>query len=245
MQLKRVQRAQFLEALKSANRISIEQTPVVSNFLPGISQGILKFDVCSVAELFGYQLAAILGMRTPRIEGYWIPESLGQPYPAPPGRIGALVEYFPDWRRLTWTEAAELDPDFTARALALCAFDRFEWGEFGQAQSTVYFVDLERLLAPIVPDLWAEVPKKEIRRKIERHIQGFLRTQSLDLPGVLERAQELNMLDSVKRQLRSLNPDSANSLIVEGHPWSRTLVSAYRRCAKLAMENLREHPLIV
>ena len=147
--------------------VSFQQTPVVDAFLPEISRGILKFDIHSVGELFGYQLASILGVRTPRIAGYWITEPLGQPYPAAAGRIGALVEYLPDWRSIGREEAASHDPDLTARALALCAFDRFEWGEFGSSGGKMYFVDLERLLAPIVPDLWAEMTKDEIDQDIE------------------------------------------------------------------------------
>ena len=244
MRLQEVSRAKFLEAFKHATKVSIEETPVASNFLPEIPRGILKFDVHSVGELFGYQLAAILGMRTPRIAGFWIPEPLGQPHPAAAGRIGALVEYFPDWHKLPWSEAAQLDGDFAARALALCAFDRFEWGEFGRSQGAVYFVDLERLLAPIVPDLWPEMGKKAIRQDIDRNIKHFLRTQQLELPGVLRTAQELGLFDAVKRHLRAMDPKTADQLIIEGHPWAETLSNAYTRCARLAMQNLLEHPLL-
>ncbi len=227
-----------MQALRGAQNVSIHETPVVEGFLPSIERGILKFDLHSVGELFGYQLAAILGVRIPRIAGYWITEPLGQPFPAAAGRIGALVEYFPDWRTIALEEAATSDPDVTARALALCAFDRFEWGEFGVSNGRICFVDLERLLAPVVPDLWAEMTRRQIKRDIEKHIQGFLRIQRLELPGVMEAATSLGLAGAVRRHLLSLDPESAEQLRIEQHPFAELLSDAYRRCARLAMENL-------
>jgi hypothetical protein len=69
-----------------------------------------------------------------------------------PGRIGILIKYHEDWKLLGRKHAVDLDPVQAARALALCVFDRFEWGEFGLSGGQVYFVDLERLLPPIQPD---------------------------------------------------------------------------------------------
>lgn len=244
MVLTKVSRDTFLKALGHAKRVSFYQTPVVDGFVREIKSGVLKFDVHSVGELFGYQLAAVLGVRTPRIAGYWISDSLPQPYPADPGRIGAVVEYLSDWRSVDREEAAAIDPDMTARALALCAFDRFEWGEFGQSEANLYFVDLERLLAPIVPDLWDTMTADDVAIEIEQHIQQFLRIQRMELPNVLAEAARLNLLNEVKSHLRDLDPLAASRLRIKGHPWAKVLSEGYSRCARLAIENLLTSPLL-
>jgi hypothetical protein len=52
MHLRKVGRDAFLEAFARAKRVSIHQTPIVEEFVSGIAPSILKFDVCSVCELF-------------------------------------------------------------------------------------------------------------------------------------------------------------------------------------------------
>jgi hypothetical protein len=86
--------------------------------------------------------------------------------------------------------------------------------------------------------------KKEIRQDIENKIEDFLRTQRLNLQGVLEKAAELGLSGDVKRHLRALDPQAAEQLLIEGHPRGETLSGAYRESARLAMQSILAHPLI-
>ncbi len=120
----------------------------------GFARSILKFSSISVCEVFGYQIASAIGVRVPRMQAVWTREAVRtNSVDADPGRIGILVDHHEDWTALSRDTAARLDPAAVARALALCVFDRHEWGELGQSHGQVYFVDLERLLPPIQPEI--------------------------------------------------------------------------------------------
>src|SRR3989442_11013962 len=98
----------------------------------GFATSILKFSSISVCEVFGYLIASAFGVRVPRMQAIWTREAVSaNGLDAEPGRIGILVEYHEDWTALSRDAAAQCDRVTVARALALCAFDRHEWGEFG------------------------------------------------------------------------------------------------------------------
>jgi hypothetical protein len=115
----------------------------------GLAKSILKFNITSACEVFGYQIASAIGVRVPSLQGVWTKEvvRIGDIY-AEPGRIGVLVEYYEGCPQLSRDDAATFDPGAVALALGLSVFDRFEWGEFILSGDRLYFVDLERLLPP-------------------------------------------------------------------------------------------------
>ncbi len=98
----------------------------------GLVKSIFKFDIISVCEVFGYQIASAVGVRVPRMQGFWTQEIVKSGnINADPGRIGVLIEYHKDWTALSRDCAAARDSVAVTRALTLCAFDWSEWGEFG------------------------------------------------------------------------------------------------------------------
>jgi hypothetical protein len=192
----------------------IDVTGLSSEF----QKAIIKFDIISVCEVFGYQIASAIGINVPKMQGFYTLS----------GRIGILVEYYSDWRYLSIDEAAERDPEVTASALALCAFDRFEWGEFGLSNNSVYFIDLERLFPPMIPELLLnESEEDRVIRLLqwERMYKG-----TFDLPYVLREANLIRLKNLVERkleQLCALTPDRYCSILkITGYPHS-TLLSRY------------------
>jgi len=137
------------KVLSEAERFDRGLTKVVSD-LGGLKRAVIKFNPNSICEIFGYQIASTIGVRIPRTQGFWVNESIdsGEVY-GEPGSVGILVEHLEDYKHFNRDEAAKIDPEMVARALALCAFDRHEWGEFGLSGGQVYFVDLERLFPNI------------------------------------------------------------------------------------------------
>jgi hypothetical protein len=194
----------------------------------GLAKSIFKFDIISVCEVFGYQIAWAFGVRVPRMQGVWTKEvvRVGSVY-ADPGRIGVLVEYLEGCTQLSRDDAATLDPGAVAPALALCVFDRFEWGEFVLSGDKLYFVDLERLLPPIPPEtLVAASPKDRVeclRNLEDQYSRGNLSA----IREVLEEAERLGLHDQVEEKLRRLCSLRAEVyfqfLEISGHPLDELL----------------------
>lgn len=155
--------------LEEANSISDPLVPpVVTEAVPGMPKSILKFKSISICEVFGYQIAEAIGVRVPQMQSFWTRKALrSRRYCADSGRVGILVSYHEDWKRLGRNKAVDLDVVQTARALALCVFDRHEWGEFGLSGGKVYFVDLERLLPAIQPEDLLAVSTIERMEKLD------------------------------------------------------------------------------
>ena len=189
----------------------------------GFATSILKFSPNSVCEVFGYQIAAAVGVRVPRMQGLWTQKAVNAlGIFAEPGRIGILVEYHDDWTALGWDAAAMLDPAAVARALSLCLFDRYEWGEFGQSGGEIYFADLERLLPPIKPEVLlssSEAGRIEILAATEG---PFELGSSGMIQEVIEEADRLRILNEVNRELEglcSLAPETYSGFLkLVGHP---------------------------
>lgn len=120
----------------------------------GMEQAILKFQEHTANEILGYAVAHAASLPVPCAESVWFDPDDGQPFGGVmPGDLGILIEYHAGWRSISRNDAAAIDPIATGEALAICAFDRHEWGEFGVAHGEVSFVDLERLL-PALDARW-------------------------------------------------------------------------------------------
>lgn len=219
-----------LIALDDVNRLLREAQPFsggngLVTGVGGLARSILKFSSISVCEVLGYRLAEAVGVRVPRMQGFWSPSPVEVPRAglfAEPGRIGILIEYLDDWMPLRRDHAARLDPFAVVHGLVLCVFDRYEWGEFGQSHGQVYFVDLERILPPVQPEILLSVPTKDhvgiLAATEEPYFDG-----SLDMiRQVLEEAEELGLLTDVVRELEmlcSLRPETYSTFFaLAGHP---------------------------
>ncbi|MGH9461123.1 MAG: hypothetical protein ACRD1X_07885 [Vicinamibacteria bacterium] len=194
----------------------------------GFARSILKFSSISVCEVFGYLLASALGVRVPRMQAVWTREAVStNGVDADPGRIGILVEHHEDWIALRREAAVEIDPAEVARALALCVFDRHEWGEFGQSRGQVYVVDLERLLPPIQPEILLGASDAERVEWLTDLADHYGRTAFSYILEVIEEADQLGLGDQVDQELRrlaSLRPETYfRFLRIAGHPLDELL----------------------
>lgn len=194
----------------------------------GFARSIFKFSSISVCEVFGYLLAPAIGVRVPRMQGVWTREAVStKGVDAEPGRIGILIEHHEDWMALSREAAVQLDPAAVARALALCVFDRHEWGEFGQSRGQVYFVDLERLLPPIQPETLLAGSDAERVEWLTDLADHYGRTAFSYIREVIEEADEIGLRDHVDKELRrlaSLRPEAYSRFLrIAGHPLDELL----------------------
>lgn len=194
----------------------------------GMAKSIFKFDIISVCEVFGYQIASAIGLRVPRMQGVWTKEvvRIGSIY-AEPGRIGVLVEYYEGCTQLSRDEAATLDPGAVALALALSVFDRFEWGEFVLSGDKLYFVDLERLLPPIPPETLVAASLEDRVECLRNLEDQYSRGNLSAIQEVLVEAKRLGLHDQVEDKLQrlcSLSPDMYFQFLeISGHPLDELL----------------------
>jgi hypothetical protein len=209
------------ELLRSAERFT-GGNGLVSNVGP-YSRSILKFSLMSVGEVFGYQMAAALGVQVARMQGFWTREAVDAAGTmAEPGRIGVLVEHLADWEDLGWDDAASVDRGAVARALSLCAFDCGEWGSFGQSGGEVYFADLERL-TPLadVEELLAASNKTRFEI-LERRQEVYDHGHSDMVRQIVEEADSLGLNQELHGELKkvcSIGPDAYSALLkLVGHP---------------------------
>ena len=198
---------------------------IISGIAPDFDKAIIKFDGISVCEVFGYQIASAIGVRVPRMQGFYSLETVGV---IETGRIGILIEFLEDWKRLSRYEAADLDSEMTAKALALCVFDRHEWGEFGLSKGEVYFVDLERLLPIMMPGRLLNISDADCVKLLSEQESIYQRT--LDIDEVIKEAESLGLKNEVEQEMKklcALSPDVYNRFLqINGHPLD-TLLSQF------------------
>jgi hypothetical protein len=187
------------------------------------ARSILKFSLLSVGEVFGYQMAAALGVRVARMQGFWTREAVDAAgTTAEPGRIGVLVEHLADWIDLDWDDAASVDRGAVARALSLCAFDCSEWGSFGQSGGELYFADLERL-TPLanVEELLAASHETRIEI-LDGRQDVYDRGHSDMIHQVVEEADSLDLNRELHGELKkvcSIGPDAYSAFLkLVAHP---------------------------
>ena len=201
---------------------------VVTEAVPGMPKSIFKFKPISVCEVFGYQIAEAIGVRVPQMQGFWIRKALrSRRFDAGPGRIGILVKYHEDWKPLGREHAVELDVIQAARALALCVFDRFEWGEFGLSGGKVYFVDLERLLPPMQPEALLAASEIDRMEELNYLAVGYGNVSFSAIGEVLEEAEQLGLQVRVEQELQRLchlkSHIYCRFLEISGHPLDKLL----------------------
>jgi hypothetical protein len=201
---------------------------VVTEAVPRMPKSIFKFKLGSVCEVLGYQIARAVGVRVPQMQGIWTREAIQRraEYMAP-GRIGILVKYHEDWRRVGRKHAMELDPVQAARALALCVFDRFEWSEFGLSSGKLYFVDLERLLPPIIPEALLEASEIDRMERLHDLEVEYSQEDFSAIGEVLEEAERIDLQDRVEQELQRLcclKPNTYSQFLeISGHPLDELL----------------------
>jgi len=105
---------------------------------------VLKFKPYSICEVLAYQLANYIGIRVPHFKGIWTRDPIKVNRNETSGlfRVGILIEYLNNIRRISWERAVERDPVMVAKILVLCIFDRLEWGELIEFDGNIYFIDL-------------------------------------------------------------------------------------------------------
>lgn len=204
---------------------------MVTEDVRGVPKSIFKFEPISICEVFGYQIAEAIGVRVPQMQGFWTSKALRiNQYNADPGRIGILVKYHEDWQPLGREDAIKLDVVQAARALALCVFDRHEWGEFGLSGGKVYFVDLERLLPPIQPEALLAASEIDRMEMLNDWASDYRKSELSAIGEVLEEAKRLDLQDQVERELRQLcclkSDTYRRFLMISGHP-IETLLSRF------------------
>jgi hypothetical protein len=201
---------------------------MVTETVPRVPKSIFKFKPTSICEVFGYQIAEAIGVRVPQMQGFWTREAIrSRRHHVDPGWIGILVKYYEDWKPLGRKHAVELDAVQAACALALCVFDRFEWGEFGLSGGKVYFVDLELLLPPIQPDVLLAASEIDRMEKLNDLEVGYGEEDFSAIREVLEEAERLDLQDRVEQELQRLcriKPDAyCRFLEISGHPLDKLL----------------------
>lgn len=218
--------AKLLEEADQLNS-HVYRTPVIEG-IPGVPKSIFKFKPISICEVFGYQIAEVIGVRVPQMHGFWTPNtSENRLYAVEPGRIGILVKYHEDCKLLGREQAVKLDVVQAARALALCVFDRYEWGEFMLSGGKVYFVDLERLLPLIEPEVLLAASERDQIEVLNDSADLYHDSDFSAIEEVLEEAEQLNLRDRVEQELQRLcclKPDTyCQFLEISGHPLDKLL----------------------
>lgn len=231
-----------LSPLLASTFDTAQEHPVVRALDQGFDAAILKFQEFSVNEVFGYALGRLADVPLPRAEAVWYSAQrpTGKRDKIQQGDIGILIEYHSDWETISRAQASRLDPGATGAALALCAFDRFEWGEFGISNEKVMFVDLERLL-PSMGTRWLLGESDEERQSYLRKSGGYYaRAADSFAAEALEEARELKVLPGFIRsmnRLRALSDAEIEAAFDIGpHPLNELLRPFAARHARIAIE---------
>lgn len=207
-----------------------ESNRIVTN-VGGFRSAIVKFERISVCEIFGYLIANALGVRVPRMQGFWTKKVVDTGTGcSTAGRIGIFIEYYQDWKPISWRHASEFDPEIFARAIALCVLDRHEWGEFGLSGGALQFVDLERLFPAICPEELYSASEEEQIDFLAEWEEMFHIVTSNSLHAVVSEAAKYGLETEVREQLKdlcSLSPDTYHDILaITGYPID-TLISRF------------------
>jgi hypothetical protein len=205
------------DAVAAAEVPPWDEFPVVSGLVDGFPRAALKATPYGLSEMIGHQIAVHLGVRVPRLQAFWVTDGDDDEFPA--GSVGVLVEHLSEWRSIGREDAATLDPEIAGRALALCAFDRFEWGQFGVADWKVYFLDLERTLPPFDPVATLREPELAAGR-LKGHLDYYLKHNHAFVAEPAREARALGVYDPMEQALRELQPKAERVPLLElsGHP---------------------------
>jgi hypothetical protein len=198
------------------------------NGVGGFSRAILKFSTITICEVFGYQIASLVGVCVPRAQGFYAREAIKvRALDSDPGRIGILVDFFSDWRDLSWEDAKRLDCLTVARAVAFEVFNRDEWGHFGLSGGQVYFIDHERVLPHMQPEALIPLSAEERIESLRLAGDWYNEQDFGRINDVFAEAEEQDVVcevEDILRGLAALQPDSyAQVLSIGGHPLQELL----------------------
>jgi hypothetical protein len=252
--------------MSAAGGVRRHDLPIVEGLIGGFPRALLKLKNETLSELWGYQLAALMGVRVPRCVPFRLDGRINlahpeQPLDRLPGDFGLLVEELPDWHDCeSEQEAAALDPEVTGRALALRALDGGERSVFGTSDGKLYVVDLEGALPAYhhafflydtlgqprddvghTPGLSSKGHAREAARDFRRVGRLYARYAKLHLESVYNLAFECGMkvvvsMLAAQQRLRDL-AKAGTLLRLTGHPRAKALRDAAERALR---KRLRE-----
>jgi hypothetical protein len=216
--------ADIQQWMNAEHELLFNTAPRVPGNVLNTEWALFKFKEVTACEVLGYQFAAAIGVPVARMQPVWsdriVPMPDGQE--ARPYRVGILIEWHEGMIRLSREEAFKRYPVEAARALALCVFDRYEWGEFAVVGNTPYFIDLERLFPKYFPDYLMELTPREQEKELKNANDYYYETGPSSIREVLEEATRINASPNVVSEMRQIIRDER-----------RILKSCFR---------LREHP---
>lgn len=211
-------------------------TMLVSPNNPLGKKAIFKCKDVSICELFGYLLAQLLDAPTPDFLGLWFDREVEIPggYHAPANHIAILIELLTAPRRMPLEHLALRDRSLTARILALCYFDRFEWPEVFSSDGSVVVLDLERIGPIMQIDEFTSGSPEIIQEQLRYRQDEYVNASDSDFSQLLCEAKRLQVLNELRAEFGNLSDNSSESirrgLSLAGHPFSN-LLSAFFQSA--------------
>lgn len=211
-------------------------TMLVSPSNPLGKKAIFKCNEVTICELFGYLLAQLLSVPTPDFFGLWFDREVEIPggYRAPANHIAILIELLTDPHRMTLENLVLHDRTLTARILALCYFDRFEWPEIFISDGSVVVLDLERIGPIMCIDEFTSGSPEIIQKQLHYRQDEYVNAADSDFRQLLCQAERLQVLDELRAEFGNLSDNSSESLrrglLLAGHPFSN-LLSAFFQSA--------------
>lgn len=202
--------------------------PVVRADDLGLAQAILKCRSASLNELLAYRLAGLLGLSTADMAGVWFKVPNDEKERGfRNDDVGVLIRFFDDFTTVSREEAAVRAPDVAGAALAICSFDRHEWGEFGSVNGNILFFDLEYIL-PAMDARWlTAAPPYEQRRFLHESGGYYWRAASTFAEQAIEEAVRLGVLVPFRRAIERLaqTPNDAIMAVfdISPHPLADTV----------------------
>lgn len=210
----------------------------------GMERAVLKFQEHSANEILGYALAHAASLPVPRAVAAWFDPDDGLAFgDVMPGDLGILIDYRADWRPISRGEAAAIDSAATGEALALCAFDRHEWGEFGLAGGTVLFVDLERLLPALDARWLLQESSSERTRYLRETTRFYVMSSESFAREAINEAIDLGAIDgfraAVQRMMDLTDDDWRRIGDLRPHPIAEIVGEAAIRAARFRLGVVR------
>lgn len=159
---------------------------------------------------------------------------------AAPYRVGALIEWLDD---LQLVEAPAVKHTAAyAKALALSAFDRFEWGQLMESHGNPYFVDLERLLPPYSPEDLYTMSSADRDGYYAEWQGGYEKSGIAAVCEVLDHAEKAGIATLVRSELASINSRgivAQRCFAIPSHPLDAELRAQAIRALHVRIESIR------
>jgi hypothetical protein len=224
-----LQEIQDVHALLKRQVARCHEHPIIAAPELGFDRAMLKFREHGLNEALGYELARLVGVPTPRAVGIWSSSEATEATGIGPGSVGVAVEFHDSWRWIGEEDAAEVDREAVGSALALCVFDRHEWGEFGVVKGHIMFVDLERILPGLLANHLLTVDGVERAACLARAGDNYRTSSEYFATEAIEGAIRLGVLDVLSERLERMaalhDSDYLQAFDLGTHPLAPHLVS--------------------